>query len=265
MRVEKIPDDAVLIPGTKDEYVDPRGNIYGYDHRNRHPCLPYRKELKVVCGYLYAPINYSTCRITKRVHRIVAEAFIPNPDNLPIVMHLDNDKKNNHVDNLKWGTISENTKQAFEDGLARNSKGFEDSQSYPCDMYDTASNRFLSTFGSTLEAAQQTGICASTIARQIKHPQRPVRKSLYFTHMDEGPRDHDIIVAFDFDTDTIIGQYPNCSKAAIETGVPTNVVNAQVNLGRKPNWTKNNVYFKRMYLKGEEVIEIQRESRVGCV
>ena len=52
-----------------------------------------------------------------RVHRLVAEAFIPNPNNLPIVMHLDNNKQNNHYTNLKWGTISENTQQAFDDEL----------------------------------------------------------------------------------------------------------------------------------------------------
>lgn len=53
----------------------------------------------------------------KRINRLVAEAFIPNPNNLPIVMHLDNNKLNNHYTNLKWGTISENTKQAFDDNL----------------------------------------------------------------------------------------------------------------------------------------------------
>lgn len=52
-----------------------------------------------------------------RVHRLVAEAFIPNPLNLPVVMHLDNDKSNNYYLNLKWGTVSENTKQAFDDEL----------------------------------------------------------------------------------------------------------------------------------------------------
>lgn len=51
------------------------------------------------------------------VHRLVAMTFIPNPNNLPIVMHKDNNPLNNHVSNLKWGTISENTKQAFDDGL----------------------------------------------------------------------------------------------------------------------------------------------------
>ena len=49
----------------------------------------------------------------------MAEAWIPNPfDNKPIVMHKDNNKQNNSINNLKWGTISENTKQAYDDGLA---------------------------------------------------------------------------------------------------------------------------------------------------
>lgn len=51
------------------------------------------------------------------IHQLVAMAFIPNPDNLPIVMHKDNNKIHNHYTNLKWGTISENTKQAYDDGL----------------------------------------------------------------------------------------------------------------------------------------------------
>lgn len=51
------------------------------------------------------------------IHRLVATAFINNENNLPIVMHLDNNKKNNCVNNLKWGTYKENTIQAERDGL----------------------------------------------------------------------------------------------------------------------------------------------------
>lgn len=53
----------------------------------------------------------------KRVHILVAQAFIPNPNNYPVVMHKDNNKSNNCVSNLKWGTISQNTKEAYEGGL----------------------------------------------------------------------------------------------------------------------------------------------------
>ena len=42
------------------------------------------------------------------VHHLVAEAFLPNPDGLPIVHHLDDNPRNNHVSNLKWVTQKEN-------------------------------------------------------------------------------------------------------------------------------------------------------------
>lgn len=47
------------------------------------------------------------------VHRLVAIAFIPNPDNLPLVNHKDLDKKHNHIRNLEWATESENTQHYY--------------------------------------------------------------------------------------------------------------------------------------------------------
>lgn len=53
----------------------------------------------------------------KRIHRLVAEAFIPNPNNLPEVNHIDGNRYNNHVSNLEWVTSSENKLHAFKTGL----------------------------------------------------------------------------------------------------------------------------------------------------
>ena len=71
-------------------------------------------------GYLRTTLeiieNGRLVRNNESIHRLVAETFIPNPNNLPVVMHKDNDPLNNHVSNLKWGTQSENIRQAFREG-----------------------------------------------------------------------------------------------------------------------------------------------------
>ena len=60
-------------------------------------------------GYWYVGLNKNGKSERKAVHRLVAEHFIPNPDNKPCVNHKDEVKTNNHVDNLEWLTYKENS------------------------------------------------------------------------------------------------------------------------------------------------------------
>lgn len=61
--------------------------------------------------------------IAFRVHRLVAEAFIPNPENKLTVNHIDGNPSNNILLNLEWATHSENTRHAIETGLIKFTRG----------------------------------------------------------------------------------------------------------------------------------------------
>lgn len=67
---------------------------------------------RLIRGYLKVKIEGSTYS----VHRLVAMTYIPNPKNKPCVCHKDNDRTNNRVENLYWGTYKENTQQCIQDG-----------------------------------------------------------------------------------------------------------------------------------------------------
>ena len=67
-----------------------------------------RKTNIVKSGYLNVQLWKNGIVKNKMVHLLVADAFLPNPNNLPIVNHKDEDKSNPHIDNLEWCTRSYN-------------------------------------------------------------------------------------------------------------------------------------------------------------
>ena len=60
-------------------------------------------------GYQILPLNKDGKKYVKKIHRLVAQAFIPNPENKPCVNHKDTNVKNNTIGNLEWCTILENS------------------------------------------------------------------------------------------------------------------------------------------------------------
>jgi hypothetical protein len=90
-------------------------NEYGEIRRidSNHILKPYLNNK----GYKCISLNKNGISTKFLIHRLVAIHFIPNPNEYPIVLHLDNNKINTYYLNLKWGTYSENNSQAIHDGL----------------------------------------------------------------------------------------------------------------------------------------------------
>ena len=79
--------------------------------------IGYLKPATDGCGYLRCTLSKNNKLTTFKVHRLVASAFIDNPNNLPQVNHKDGDKQNNNVDNLEWCNNSQNQLHAYANGL----------------------------------------------------------------------------------------------------------------------------------------------------
>ena len=76
-------------------------------------------------GYLVTDLYKNGIRKTVRVHRLVAEEFIPNPDKKPEVNHIDGNKHNNNASNLEWVTKKENVNHSWNLGLSKPSYGMK--------------------------------------------------------------------------------------------------------------------------------------------
>ena len=123
-------------------------------------------------GYMYVSIHVNGKSKSFRVHRLVAETFIPNYENKPYVNHIDGDKTNNRVENLEWVTSKENTTHAIRTGLMDVDKHWEkvkDKMVYDNGktiyMYDKISNEFCKEFPSIRSCARwiiDQGLSAGT-------------------------------------------------------------------------------------------------------
>ena len=72
---------------------------------------------RVYAKYLYVCLCHNNKKEMKRVHRLVAQAFLPNPNNLPQVNHKDGNRENNNVNNLEWVTASQNIIHGYKMNL----------------------------------------------------------------------------------------------------------------------------------------------------
>ena len=112
--MSKIAEEWRDIEQFKGEYqISNFGRIRNY--RTKKVLKNYISPEGYICNSLRHSKEERTH--TVRVHRLIAEAFIPNPNNYPIINHIDGNKQNNNIENLEWCTAQHNIQHSFDNRL----------------------------------------------------------------------------------------------------------------------------------------------------
>ena len=106
--------------------ITPEGEVWSY--KRKKFLTPY------ISGNGYFKVRLLKDNGEKQyyVHRLVAEAFLPNPENLPQVDHIDNDKTHNYVNNLQWTTHRDNCRKSKNKPILQYSLDGELIREWPC-------------------------------------------------------------------------------------------------------------------------------------
>jgi hypothetical protein len=140
----------VSVPGFEKGYeINIRGVIRSKGHRYYHKLLPQKENNR---GYLTVKLSNGGVSSSQFVHRLLALAFIPNPDGKAFVNHKNGIKTDNRINNLEWVTHQENISHAYSTGLISMDSKVKR-------VKDTCTGR---TYESIKEAASDLGIPYST-------------------------------------------------------------------------------------------------------
>ena len=157
---------------TKEIYKD----VVGYEGIYQVSNLGNVKSLhkKSLNGFVLKPKkSHGYCRVglfDKKhkyfmIHRLVALAFIPNPNDYPFINHINGIKNDNRIENLEWVTHSQNILHAFKTGLKSNKKGDNNPQSKKVINIETGE-----IYNSTVTLSLKSGIPRGTLRKWLCIP-----------------------------------------------------------------------------------------------
>ena len=174
-----------IIADYPDYKVSKDGRLYRISTKCvLHPS-PHKSGYVKLCIY-----DNSGNKVNTSMHRLVALAYLPNPNNLPIVNHKDGNKSNNVVDNLEWATKSYNGKHAHATGLITSIKG-RTTRAIICKKpnqrkvgkYDLEGN-LLCTYDSIGKATKDTWISRSGISAVCRGDKQKTAGGFYWKYED---------------------------------------------------------------------------------
>lgn len=157
-------------------FVSNLGNVKSVDHyiNNKHNSKSLKKgrvlkKFKSFKGYLQTSLSKEAKRFNTGIHRVVAIAFIPNPENKPQVNHINGIKTDNKVENLEWCTNKENQIHAVKTGLCNPNHGDKHHNSKLTNE-DVKNARLLFKTGiSNIELSKKYNISAVAMSNILKN------------------------------------------------------------------------------------------------
>lgn len=156
--------DLTLIPGFDKYLIDDTGIVYSlYKGNELLVPLHYKTDKD---GYKLVNLSRNKKIYTKKVHRLVAQTFIPNPNNYPEVNHKDGDKANNRVENLEWVTHQQNIVHSYKYGLRKKHTGKYNKSSRV--VFQIKDSVIINVFDSITEASAKTLVSVPSICRCCK-------------------------------------------------------------------------------------------------
>ena len=165
------------VSGFENYQISNFGRIKNTVFRNRHTIKLKERMLTPSQngkGYMFVYLSKNGKPKMKTIHRLVAEAFIENPNSYPVINHKDGNKENNFVDNLEWCTVQYNAEHSHRLGLQKPSERQKaiiaqwdkENHSKPVSQY-AKNGAWIKDWEQQKEAELTLGLCRGSISQCV--------------------------------------------------------------------------------------------------